>query len=142
MRKACVVLAAILLMLAGACASDEGGENITAASPDTSTAASQPPSGECTDLTGNASGAPIEQMDSPFRFDPACAIIKTSQGLSIVNNGSVTHNLSVEGFAGIDVDVEPGQTNNTETTGLEAGTYAFFCKFHRASGMEGELRVQ
>jgi plastocyanin len=64
-------------------------------------------------------------------------------GLSIKNNGDNLHNFSVEGFAGIDVDIQPGEENNTEATELPAGTHVVFCKYHRTTNnMEGELRIK
>ena len=77
-----------------------------------------------------------------FQFAPPCLQISTAQGLRLHNEGQAPHNFSVEDNAGLDVDVQPGDENNTEATGLKAGSYTFFCKFHRESkDMEGELRV-
>ena len=76
-----------------------------------------------------------------FRFDPPCVEMTTSQGFQLKNNGQNLHNFSVEGVSGIDLDIASGQENNTENPGLDADVYTFFCKYHRAQGMEGELRV-
>ncbi|MGH2759206.1 MAG: cupredoxin domain-containing protein [Actinomycetota bacterium] len=76
-----------------------------------------------------------------FRFEPNCVEMTTSQGFELKNNGEALHNFSIEGVSGIDVDVAAGQENNTESPGLDADTYTFFCKYHRGQGMEGELRV-
>ena len=94
----------------------------------------------CSDASAVGGQADLEMQD--YSFAPRCLQISTAQGLRVHNEGEATHNLSVENIAGIDIDVEPGDENNTEPTGLTEGTYKIFCKFHRASqDMEGELRV-
>lgn len=95
--------------------------------------------GDCEDATGEGQ-AGLEMRDNAFV--PRCLRILTSQGLRIHNEGDNEHNFSVQGF-GLDVDVSAGDENNTEATGLEPGTYTFFCKYHRASDdMEGSLVVE
>ena len=54
-------------------------------------------------------------------FAPPCLEMPTDQGLRLHNEGDVEHNFSVEGVSGIDVDVSPGDENNTEATGLAPG---------------------
>ena len=96
--------------------------------------------GDCTDNSEVEGQADLEMQD--FQFAPPCLQINTEQGLRVHNEGGAPHNLSVEGVAGIDIDVQPGEENNTEATGLTEGTYTIFCKLHRESNdMEGELRV-
>jgi plastocyanin len=41
----------------------------------------------------------------------------------------------------VDVDVQPGDVFNGESAGLAAGTYPFFCKYHRSVGMTGTVVV-
>ncbi len=97
--------------------------------------------GDCQDNTKAEGQADLEMQD--FQFAPPCLIMSTSQGLRLHNEGEAPHNFSVEDVAGIDVDVQPGKVNNTETTGLVPGTYTFFCKFHKDSqDMFGELRIK
>jgi plastocyanin len=96
--------------------------------------------GDCQDDTKADGPGDLEMQD--FVFAPPCLEISTSQGLRIHNEGEKEHNFSVEGF-GLDVDVSPGDENNTEATGLEPGRYTFFCKYHRESNdMEGELVIE
>jgi plastocyanin len=126
-----IVVAAIVLLSASACANSK-----TPAGPTGPVAPAGLP-GAC--VRHGGPDTIIEQRD--FKFVPSCVIITTSQGFSIRNKGSVLHNFSVEGFKGLDIDIQPGQENNTETPGLKTGTYTFFCKYHRGRGMTGELRV-
>ena len=149
MRKLLLFVAVAGLAFAG-CSNGEGGDDLTVQTPPASAAAATAtspaasttasPASACTDETSAAAGAPLGQKD--FEFTPKCIVITTAQGLSIKNNGTVEHNFSVEGFAGLDVDLQPGDTNNTEATGLKAGNYNFFCKYHKASGMTGQLQVK
>jgi plastocyanin len=98
-----------------------------------------PSPGECK----QASGEQIAFELRDFSFNPACAAGTGGMGLSIKNNGDNLHNFSVEGFAGIDVDIQPGGENNTEETGLPAGTYVLFCKYHRTTNnMQGTLQIK
>ncbi len=141
MRRAAALVFCAMTLLA-ACSGDEGSP--TVAEPPIDYGTTEPPTdtsgiqaAECQNLRSGPQ-APIEIDD--FRFDPPCAEVTTSQGFELQNNGSNLHNFSIEG-TGIDVDIQSEQTNNTENPGLDADTYTFFCKYHRAQGMEGELRV-
>ena len=147
MRRIIVVALCAVALVAG-CGNDDGGAPTVATPPpdagyiDESPQATEDGSGiqaaECQDLTSGPQ-APIEIDD--FRFDPPCAEMTSSQGFELQNNGENLHNFSIDGVAGIDVDIAAGQTNNTENPGLDPDTYTFFCKYHRDQGMEGELRV-
>jgi plastocyanin len=148
MRRLIVALVALVALM-GACSSDDTASDVAAtAAPATSEPAGTPAAsdamtagGECQDATEAEGQADLEMQD--FVFAPPCLEISTAQGLRIHNEGSVEHNFSVQGFAGLDVDVEPGDENNTEPTGLDPGTYQFFCKYHRDSkGMKGKLVVK
>ncbi len=151
MRKLAAVLFAGTMLLS-AC----GGDDPQAADDTTPAATEQAPEetggdtggdtggiqagGNCTDNSKIEGQADLEMQD--YQFAPPCLQINADQGLRVHNEGGAAHNLSVEGVAGIDIDVQPGEENNTESTGLSEGTYAMFCKFHRESHqMEGELRV-
>jgi plastocyanin len=73
-------------------------------------------------------------------FHPSCVIAKSSQSISIQNKDAILHNFSITGTS-VDVDVQPGHTFNGESAGLAAGTYSFFCKYHRSFGMVGTVVV-
>jgi plastocyanin len=125
MRPRLLLISGSLVLLAAAC----GNGATTTVSPPA--AMPTPPSGPM---------AEIRELD--FRFDPTTFAIRTDQGLSITNEGQATHNFSIEG-ADVDLDTSAGQSTNTEAIGGIAtpGTYPFFCKFHRAQGMEGTVTV-
>lgn len=96
---------------------------------------------ECTDatITGEVE-ATLRQSDNVF--SPDCLIVLGGQSLKVQNRGTALHNFTVEGTQ-VDLDVRPGETNRTEAIGtaVEAGSYAFFCKYHRSLGMEGEITI-
>jgi plastocyanin len=75
-----------------------------------------------------------------FQFHPSCFKARSSQSIHIVNEDSALHNFSITG-TGIDVDVAGGKDFNGESAGLDPGTYQFFCKYHKSSGMVGEVTV-
>lgn len=132
----------VITLLTG-CANDQEGSQTVATESPAETNLSNPylagqAAGECLDFRSDPQ-ALIEIHD--FRFDPPCLDMTTAQGFVLRNKGDSRHNFSIEGFAGIDVDLEPGQENNTEPPGLDAGDYTYFCKYHRDQGMEGGIRV-
>lgn len=100
-----------------------------------------PPSPECTDES--ITGSPVARLEANDNaFSPKCLIMLGGQGLRIVNNGSSKHNFSIDG-ADVDIDTDGGHTSETEVVGgiAEPGTYEFFCKYHRALGMVGEITI-
>ena len=134
MKKVLAVMVAAVALAGGCSSGDVGDEPVEA------TRTPAPTATPCSDASAVEGQADLEMQD--YSFTPPCLQISTAQGLRVHNEGGVAHNLSVENIAGIDIDVEPGDENNTEPTGLTQGRYTIFCKFHRDSqDMEGELRV-
>src|SRR5918996_479052 len=96
---------------------------------------------ECVDAT--ATGRPevaIRLHDD--EFVPSCLTVLGGQGLKLTNHGSALHNFSVEG-SDVSIDIPPGETVRTEAIGgaVPAGGHVFFCEYHRAQGMEGQITV-
>jgi plastocyanin len=58
--------------------------------------------------------------------------------LEIENESGTLHNLSIPGQR-IDQDIPPNGTVKVEVTIPQSGVMHFFCKFHTAIGMNGEL---
>jgi plastocyanin len=89
------------------------------------------------DVSG-ASSVDVE-MDN-FYFDPT--VIKGTAGqqltINLENEGNAAHNLSLTD-QGVDTDVQPGQKGTVTVTIPQSGFVEFFCKFHKALGMVGEL---
>jgi plastocyanin len=141
-----VVLSAVLLAGCGG-----GGETVSPPSPSPQTTptpeetvieeTAPPPEEECTDetITGNVEVRIIENDNA---FSPTCLIVLGGQGLEIVNKGSSKHNFSIDG-TDVDLDTDAGDVTRTEALGgaVEPGTHEFFCTYHRALGMVGEITL-
>jgi plastocyanin len=92
----------------------------------------------------NAASAGTSLSAFDFRFQPTTLPVKAGQSVTFQfkNEGKVEHNFSLS-EASVDKDLEPGKTVTvTFTAPSSAGTYQFFCKYHKASSnMVGTLAV-
>lgn len=86
---------------------------------------------------GGAVTSTVTMRDNAFV--PSDPVIAPGE-IELVNQGESPHTFTIEG-EGIDVEVDAGQTT-TETVDLAPGSYALFCAFHRAQGMEATLTVE
>lgn len=88
--------------------------------------------------TAEASGGAIALDASEFAFTPTCvdAVGGETLEVTVTNDGSALHNLSVESL-GIDEDVQAGETITVEVTLPDSGAVPFVCKYHVANGMQG-----
>jgi plastocyanin len=127
----------LVLLFAFAAACSSGSSNVT---PTPSASPPSTPSSIATPTPGSGPFAVVTEAD--FHFTPSTFAIGTSQGLSIKNSGPSLHNFSIPGTQ-VDIDVQPGQSSNTEAIGgvVKAGTYQFFCKYHKSRGMVGTITV-
>ena len=126
-----------IALVAAACGG--GGGNSSQSSPPASPSASSTGGGSsgCTDLSA---GPVFTLAMKDLQFHPSCFKAKSAQSIHIVNEDSVLHNFTIEGTQ-VDVDVQPGKFFNGESAGLAPGTYQFFCKYHKSSGMTGQVIV-
>lgn len=92
--------------------------------------------------TSAASGGAVTLGASEFAFSPTCVEAGAGEALEITvtNNGSALHNLSVESL-GIDEDVQAGETITVEVTLPDSGSVPFLCKYHIANGMQGAFVI-
>ena len=74
-------------------------------------------------------------------FEPTSMTAAAGTTLEVTNDGEAPHNFSVEG-EDIDVDIEPGSSQEVMLEGLEAGSYQVFCKFHEDAGMTATLAIE
>ncbi len=88
----------------------------------------------------------ISVVGTEFSFSPSSTSVKADEKIKITfrNNGRASHNLTLEGLGVGTKTVDGGKTDIVEFTALSLGTYTFFCSVpgHRASGMEGSLKVE
>lgn len=81
-----------------------------------------------------------------FGLSPATISVKSGERVRITfrNTGRASHNLVIEGLGVGTRTIGGGQTDTIEFTASTPGTYPIFCSVpgHRASGMEGSLKVE
>ncbi len=93
---------------------------------------------------GGGTPAGVETSEitmSDFAFDPAEVAVAAGAVLTLVNDGALVHNMSVDGTAS-DM-VEAGAEGELDLTGVAPGTYVFRCDVpgHAESGMVGTITV-
>jgi plastocyanin len=147
MRHLSIVAVTLALLAAGCRGGATPTGTPTAESPAETTITPESPSPEgfvpaadCEDATVGGANVTVRLEDNVF--DPPCLVVLGGQNLRLVNEGANLHNFSVEETQ-LDVDVETGTTESIEAIGqsVPAGTFTFFCKYHRDLGMEGDITV-
>ncbi len=131
--------AAVLLVVAGYACSSNSESPVVASWPTASTGACQLPSGAKDHGTTSVSGSGFALEAGDTFFNPTCVTGLSAGSVTVTmhNGGKSLHNFSISAL-GIDKDVPLGQTV-TITLQLPAGSTPFFCKYHKSSGMVGEL---
>lgn len=138
---ALIAIAAIPVALA-ACGSDDSTSTSASSETTSSTAAS-------TDTSTTASsggGQTVKIGESEYKLDPSDATLKAgSVTLDVTNDGTITHNLQIEGN-GVEETTDslaPGDTGEL-TVDLKPGSYEMYCTIdgHKDLGMEGTVTVQ
>jgi plastocyanin len=93
------------------------------------------------DDRGNAaaSSATVAVAAGDSFFKPTCttSLPEGTVAVTIHNGGTALHNFSVTDQS-IDMDVSPGQTITVQVK-VGSTPVAYFCKYHRVSGMQGGL---
>lgn len=71
-----------------------------------------------------------------------------SVNLTVTNDGSMTHNLIIDGLDVATNDLAPGESVSVEFTPTEAGEYTMYCSIggasqvgHQSQGMQGTITV-
>jgi plastocyanin len=95
---------------------------------------------------GDGGGAPggVETSEvamSEFAFDPSELLVPEGAVLTLVNEGAVVHNMSVDGTASEMVDA--GAEGELDLAGVAPGTYEFRCDVagHAEAGMVGSITI-
>lgn len=96
----------------------------------------------CADVS-SSQGAPAPLTMSDTFFEPNCLVVSSTQEMTLVNAGELTHNFSIR-ETDVSVDVEPGEEEGPEDlfSNLQAGTHEFYCRFHEDQGMIGTIVIQ
>ena len=92
-----------------------------------------------TDATGHVS---LKLEADDYYFSPTFIRGQPGQKLTleVANESGTLHNLSMPAL-GLDNDIPPRGTAEVEVSFPDSGTVRFFCKFHAALGMSGELQA-
>jgi plastocyanin len=74
-------------------------------------------------------------------FSPTSISAPADATIELTNDGEAAHNFSIKGES-VDVDVQPGASAEVGLSGLDAGSYEVFCKFHEQAGMKASLQIE
>jgi plastocyanin len=119
--------AGIVALLATACGGDDGGE------------ASAAEDGGGSGGSSGSSGSSVTLTAEDFSFDPGTVTAAAGDVIELSNEGEAPHNLQAED-AGLDQDVDAGESVSIDLADVEPGTYDFICKFH-PDDMKGTLEI-
>ena len=92
----------------------------------------------------DGAGAPVSGSTSlvanDFSFAPETLRAAPGDELTVAisNEGAVAHTFTIDD-ADVDVEIAPGESAEASVTVPDSGTTTFYCRFHRAQGMDGEL---
>jgi len=90
------------------------------------------------DISGKGASTDLELDADDFYFNPT--FIKAAPGqkvtLEIKNEGSATHTFTSPTL-NIDQEIAPDKSVKVDVTMPMSGTAAWYCRFHRSSGMQG-----
>jgi plastocyanin len=138
MRKI-VLVAATLALLAGACSKtpapnapngQAGGNPVTLSGAVNAHGTK--------DVSGSGTTVTMEIEADDFYFEPT--FVKAAPGAKVTveveNEGSATHTFTIDSPS-VDKSVSPDQKTTVTFTLPASGVVAFYCKFHRAQGMQG-----
>jgi manganese oxidase len=93
--------------------------------------------------TAAVSAAKATPMVHLSEFQIAPAVINASVGdtLEVMNVGTMTHNLAIDGQTPATPMISPGGTAELKLNGLAPGTYTVYCQVagHREAGMHSQL---
>lgn len=147
-RKSLVLIAAlcaVAIPLAFA-ACGGGDETTTAASDTTEQTSTDQTTTEDTTTAASGGGETVDISETEYALDPSDATVKAGEvTLAITNDGSIVHNLEVEGNGVEEVsdDVSGGQSTDLSVD-LKPGSYEMYCAIdgHKDLGMEGQITVE
>lgn len=98
--------------------------------------------------SGTPSG-PVKEVAvsaKEFAYTPATITVNKGETVKITftNDGTTSHNLSIEGLNVSTNTIGPGQSDSITFTPTSAGSFKYFCSVdsHRSMGLEGTLVVQ
>lgn len=118
--------AVVMVFLGGACGGDDGGSP-AAASGDSNSEQAASSEGSTTLSAAN------------FAFNPSSLTAASGDAIEFTNEDDAKHNFTAED-AGLDVDIDAMGSATIDLSGVDAGTYDYYCEYHKDS-MKGTLEV-
>ena len=118
-RKLLVVLAAFALALVGVACGGDDGEDPAA------------PAGD--------EGGSVNLSAADFAFQPSSITASAEGTIAFTNEDETEHSFTIDD-TDVDEDAEAGASVTVDLGSLDAGTYDFYCKYHKDS-MTGTLEV-
>ncbi len=145
LRRLPIVAAAVLLFVAAGCGGGGYGGNDKSEKSEEGTTTTiggvQTASHGTKDVSG-MSGEKVEIELYDNYFEPT--VLKGTPGLKVTielkNEGETAHTFTISEQS-VDQQVEPGGEAEVEVTFPKSGTLTFVCRFHKSSGMVGELEA-
>ena len=133
---ALIALAACSSGGSSASGSSSGSNKITIGSDQANDHGTQDATGTSTFTIG------ADNDSSGYFFNPTILLGSAGQSitLDIKNDGSVEHNFSITSM-NVNITIQPGASQEVKVTFPQTGTVEYFCSFHHALGMAGELSV-
>ena len=98
-------------------------------------------SGDAKDAAALGAGVPVSLTE--FAITPGEVDVAVGGSITVTNDGSVVHNLSVKGTDLRTPDIAPGSKERLDLSSLDAGMYTLICEIpgHESSGMVAMLMV-
>ena len=129
-----------------ACGGGSSGSNSAASSTSESATSSSAATSGSSSASGSAEAEALTATEKDFSISLSEDKLKAgSYTITVVNNGSATHDLAVEenGTTKATSDTVAPGGKTTLTVDLDAGQYTFYCSIdgHRAMGMEKTVTV-
>lgn len=135
-RAAAAALAACTLVGLGACTKNDNGNNTLVGRKAEPTSSGGPQTTAPAEAGGELK---LEAKDNEFA--PTTLTAKAGDiSFEMNNTGKAPHTFTSTEL-GVDVNVNAGEKGTVSIKDAKPGTYAFFCKYHEALGMKGEITV-
>ena len=92
-------------------------------------------------VVGTAQSVEVDLAE--FKITPAMIMATSGDTLHVVNKGTMSHQLSVQGTNLATALIAPGQSATLDTSSLSAGNYTVYCNVpgHKALGMQAMLML-
>jgi plastocyanin len=145
-KAASLVLAALVIALAGC-----GGGSNSSSSSSAGSQAAAPPASAPSSTPSSGSGQQLQvaaDSTGQLKFDKTSLSAKAGKvSIAFANSSSVAHNLTVQpASGGTNLGATPTFTGGSKSISLnlKPGKYAFYCSVpgHRQAGMQGTLVVK